>query len=226
MFFLYFHLNNRLKPKITTMRNDHLGKYLNDFESLIDTPFMSLDKIEWWLLKHSDAQKQIIAYQESKYTSFEHEDGSISRFPPLKEVLTESELKFLNLYSELETISEFHRSESSFEKELHIYREIKHSPSDVKDWVAKHEVLATQDYAYFLVDYLDYDVNAKHLNVNIYRIKEFELYIDHEDFKYTVEFLTLFNDLFYTQHVLPESIAKIRAEMDSLPFYDEELDEE
>src|SRR5690554_3673728 len=45
MFFLYFHSNNRLKPKITTMRNDNIGKYLNDFESLIDTPFMNLDKI-------------------------------------------------------------------------------------------------------------------------------------------------------------------------------------
>lgn len=207
------------------MNTHPLENYLEDFKTLNESSVMRMPKIEWWLLKHSDAQKQILEYQESKYTSFEHEDGSISRFPPLKEVLTESELKFLNLYSELETISEFHRSESSFEKELHIYREIKHSPSDVKDWVAKHEVLATQDYACFLVDYLDYDVNAKHLNVNIYRIKEFELYIDHEDFKYTVEFLTLFNDLFYTQHVLPESIAKIRAEMDSLPFYDEELDE-
>lgn len=155
---------------------------------------LPIAKVEWWLLKHSDYYKKIseIVFSKHLYTLC---DGSSIRLPTFEE--PNDPEKFLDVYKALDTVCELHRNEKYFEQELIEYNKIKDSQFDVKNWVSKNEVLGAEKYVCFLVDYLDYTENAKHLNIYIHSSKELEIYIDREDFRNTIGFLEIFNELYW-----------------------------
>ena len=169
-----------------------------------------ISKVEWWLLKYSDLYKKTSDFVYSQHL-FKMDDGSFVRLPPFGEP-TDQE-KFLDLYKALDTICEFHRNEKYFEQELTEYHKIKDSESDLKNWIAKNEDLGAEKYVCFLVDYLDYSENAEHLNIYVHSSKELKIYIHRQDFKNTIEFLEIFNELYWEKEILPESLERIRNEM-------------
>ncbi|MBX2959379.1 MAG: hypothetical protein KF732_05415 [Flavobacteriales bacterium] len=174
--------------------------FLKKFLSLKSGEIYSMNRIEWWLLKYADF------YKETCQNLLELEDAPIVRLPQFIET-TEND-KFLNLYKALETISDFHRNEDYFELQMIDYQKIKHSKTDLRNWVAKNEKLVADKYVCFLIDYLDYSANAEHLNVFVHTLKEIDVYIDRQDFKNTIEFLEIFNELYWVQEILPESIKR------------------
>ena len=169
-----------------------------------------ISKIEWWLLKYSEFYKRTSDFVYSQHL-FKMDDGSTVRLPPFGEP-TDQE-KFLDLYKALDIICEFHRNEKYFKQELTDYQKIKDSQSDLKKWIAKNECLGAEKYICFLVDYLDYSENAEHLNIYVHSSKELEIYIARQDFKNTIEFLEIFNELYWEKEILPESLERIRNEM-------------
>ncbi len=183
--------------------------WLQQLEKLGKDNIYSIDKVEWWLLRFSALQKETHNFIYSRH-KFELEDGSIVRLPPLGKK-SEQE-KFLDLYQALDTISQFHRNEHYFEQELISYHTIIKSKSNLKAWVSKNEDLGADKYVCFFLDYLDYDDDEKveHLSLFIHSLKEVEIFVDRQDFRFTIEFLEIFNDLFWVQEILPESLAKIR----------------
>lgn len=167
-----------------------------------------MDRIEWWLLKYSDLYKETYDFFYSQYL-FELDDGTILRDPPFGKP-TDKE-RFLAVFKALDEISEFHKNEVYFEKEMIEYNEIKKSQTTLKNWVLKNEEFGANKYACFLIDYLDYKEydQVEHLNVCVHFFKDFEIFIDRNDFKHTIEFLENFNELYWVQEILPESIEKI-----------------
>ncbi|WP_242157369.1 hypothetical protein [Aestuariivivens sediminis] len=189
----------------------NIQSYLNDLNSLKSKNLFTIKKIDWWLLKHSDFYNETSDFVYSQHL-FKMDDGSIVRLPPFGEP-TDQE-KFLDLYKALDTICEFHRNEKYFEQELTQYQKIKDSQSDLKIWIAKNEDLGAEKYVCFLVDYLDYSENAEHLNVYVHSSEDLEIYIHRQDFKNTIEFLEIFNELYWVKELLPESLERIRIEME------------
>src|SRR5690554_6619279 len=173
-----------------------------DFINLSKTSLYSIKKIEWWLLKYSDTYKEIIAFNKSKYVTIRLDDGTISKLPPLNES-TEHRV-FLDLYRRLDDISKFHRYEDYFEQQMNEYCKIKNSHYELKKWVAKNEDLGASNFVLFLVDYLDYSEHPEHLNVYLPYSKELDLYIERKDFKNMIEFLEIFDELYWVQEILPE----------------------
>jgi len=171
---------------------------------------LSITKVEWWLLKYSDFYKKTSDFVYSQHL-FKMDDGSTVRLPPLGEP-TDQE-KFLDLYKALDTICGFHRNEKYFEQELTEYKKIKDSQSGLKNWIAKNENLGAEKYVCFLVDYLDYSENTEHLNVYVHSSKNLEIYIDRQDFRNTIEFLEIFNELYWVQEILAENINKTKIEI-------------
>ena len=169
-----------------------------------------ISKIEWWLLKYSEFYKRTSDFVYSQHL-FKMDDGSTVRLPPLGEP-TDQE-KFLDLYKALDTICGFHRNEKYFEQELTEYKKIKDSQSGLKNWIAKNENLGAEKYVCFLVDYLDYSENTEHLNVYVHSSKNLEIYIDRQDFRNTIEFLEIFNELYWVQEILAENINKTKIEI-------------
>lgn len=182
--------------------------WLTQFQELHQNNIYSIDKIEWWLLKFSDTQKESHDFIYSQHI-FDLEDGSKVRLPPLGK--KNEQEKFLDLYKALDTISQFHRNEKYFEKEMIIYHKIKTTKSDLKSWVSKNEDLGANEYVCFFLDYLDYDENEKveHLNVFAHLSKELDIFVDRQDFQNTIAFLEVFNELYWVQEILPESIEEI-----------------
>lgn len=176
----------------------------------LNEKIIPISQVEWWLLKYSDVYKKTSDFVYSQHL-FKMDDGSIVRLPPFGEPTDQD--KFLDLYKALDTICEFHRNEKYFEKELTEYQKIKDSQSDLKNWIAKNEDLGAEKYVCFLVDYLDYSEKAEHLNIYVHTSKELEIYIDRQDFRNTIEFLEIFNELYWEKGILPESLERIRNEM-------------
>jgi len=164
----------------------------------------SINKIEYWLLKYSDFYITTYEFVYNQHL-FKSDDGSTVRLPNLKET-TDQEF-FLNLYKALDTISQFHRNESYFEQELIKYEKIKNSQSDLKNWLTKNEDLGTVKYVSFLTDYLDYDKNdeEEHLIIYIYGLEDFEIYVERQNFKNTIDFLEKFNELYWHDENVTET---------------------
>ena len=187
--------------------------FLEELLQLNKNKIFSINRIEWWLLKYSNFYRQVLDFIESEKEIFELGHRSNVRLPPLKEATSNSEKKFLILYEALDTVSEFHRYEKYFQQEILKYHKIKYSKSDLKNWVAKNETLGTEKYVCFLIDYLDYSENPVHLNIYLNTLNELNIYIDRQEFKNTIDFLEIFNELYWVQEILPESIERIRIEM-------------
>lgn len=184
--------------------------WLIEFQVIHQDNIYSIEKIEWWLLKNSAVQKDIHHFINNQHL-FDLEDGTTVRLPPFGKNTKQE--KFLDLYEALDTISQFHRYEKYFEQELTAYHQIKKSKADLKIWVAKNEYFGADKYVCFLLDYLDYDEDDKveHLNVFVPSIKEIDIYVNRKDFKYIIEFLEIFNHLYWVQDILPESLEKIKS---------------
>ena len=189
---------------------EQINTILKESRVFFNEKIIPISQVEWWLLKYSDFYKKTSDFVYSQHL-FKMDDGSIVRLPPFGEPTDQD--KFLDLYNALDTICEFHRNEKYFEQELTEYQKIKDSQSELKNWIAKNEDLGAEKYVCFLVDYLDYSENAEHLNIYAHTSKELEIYIDRQDFRNTIKFLEIFNELYWEKEILPESLERIRNEM-------------
>lgn len=163
-----------------------------------DSQVFRLHKIQSWLVSYSDLYKQTYDFVHSQHLYTDY-DGSTIRLP-LCDKPTDEEI-FLNLYESLNGILELHANEAYFEKEIVEYYKIKNSPSDIKTWIAKNEVIGAQDYVCFMIDYLDYNESdgEEHLKVYVPSTSDYEILIDRQDFKNTINFLEIFNAVYWVQ---------------------------
>lgn len=169
---------------------------LNELKTLSSDSLFSIDKIEWWLLKH---EKFYVKSKQHNLSEYLYKiDGKEVRLPDNIGNPTDEE-KFIDVYESLDNLSKFHRNEEYFKQEMAIYKELKNEPQKVKQWLKKNEKLGFDDYVCFLTDYLDYDTDDKvyHLSIFFLNNEEFEVYVDRDDFKYTIEFLEIFNGLYW-----------------------------
>lgn len=182
----------------------HFINAISDFFQPSKDNIFSINKVENWLLKYSEDYKQLIDFNKSNYVSLKLENGKIVRLPPINE--NSKNKKFIDLYNSLERISEFHRNEEYFEKEIIVFNKISKSRASVKNWLLKNKNLVIKAYGCFLSDYLDYKGNNEevHLNIFIHSLKDCYIYINRSDFKSTIEFLETFNDLYFIQERLKQ----------------------
>lgn len=159
-----------------------------------------MDKIYWWLLKYQETYVFLNEEEQSKYVT-ELKDSSAVRLPPFQK--TNEDQVFLCIYEALDVLSDFHRNEEYFRKELMRYKSI--SEVDIlslKNWIADNEKIGANDYACFLLDYLDYSDTPEHLSIFLLHAKDLNFYVNKEDFKNTLNFLEVFQDLYWNQDIL------------------------
>ncbi len=168
---------------------------------LSDNGVFGMSIIKGWIFNYSALYKKTYDLVHSQHL-FTDLDGSTIRLPPCG-LPTDEEI-FLSLYEALTKILDFHANESYFEQEIAEYYKIINSPSDIKTWIAKNEDLGAKEYVCFMLDYLDYDENDRvdHLKIYIHNSKELEIYIDRQDFKTTIAFLEVFNELYWVREIL------------------------
>lgn len=184
-------------------------KAIQDFKHINNEKILKVNIVEWWLLKYTQDYKETYDFIYSQHL-FVLEDGSTVRLPPLGKKTYDE--KFLDLYKALDTISELHKNEIYFKQELNEYHKVKKNKSKLKNWLAKNEDYGADKYVCFLIDYLDYDANnnEEHLKVFVHSLDELEILIDRQEFINTIKFLEIFNELYWVQEMLPESLEEIR----------------
>lgn len=171
--------------------------YIIVLENLSIDGICQMPQIEWWLLKHHDFYNKISEIESKKYW-FTIEGESI-RLPPRFNKPSKEE-KFLNVYSVLDTLSKFHRNENYFKQEIAIYKRIENEPQKILKWLAKNEELGANEYVCFSPDYFgdeDEMENLIHLQPFFLKDKDRQLFINREDFISTIEFLYIFNNIYW-----------------------------
>lgn len=158
---------------------------------------ISINKVEWWLLKYKGKFEQIKKIENSKNLHIA-EDGTILRLPMSFEPNPND--KFLALYKALDELTEFHKFEEYFSKQMIEYSKVKSSQAELKEWLSKNEKLGADKFVCFLIDYLDYDEDDKveHLNIFVHSATEIKIFVDREGFKNTIFFLETFNEIYWT----------------------------
>lgn len=171
--------------------------YKKELLNLSSVSVFRIAQIEWWLLKYEGEYKRIHQIEQSKYLY--EIDGEVVRLPDYIGCRTDEE-KFIDTYQRLDELTQLHKNEEYFKQEMAIYQKVKNNPDLVQDWLKKNEQFGTKDYILFLTEYLDYiiDNTEYHLKVFFLGDKELEVYVDREDFKYTIEFLEAFNDIYWS----------------------------
>lgn len=191
---------------------------MNDFIEPIDyfknKEVLSMDKIEWWLLKYSELYGST---SKEFYNRFKKTlaDGTEVRLPPI--CITFDEEYFLDLYRSLESISNRHRKEDYFEKEIASYRKRKDSIAEIRKWLEKNENIGSKEFVDFTSMYLDYSDHPHHLFIYIRMLPKLEIMVNRNDFKNTIHFLDIFNKLFWDDKLLPEAILRIDEEIRNDP---------
>jgi len=170
---------------------------------------VSMNKIEWWLLKYEDVFETIERVEKNKriYNCQVYNYIKVLLFGK-----PDDNSKFINLYKSLDKLSMLHRYENYFLNELNKHNKINQNHSLLKAWATKNKHMGIVVYGDFFVDVLTYNKPKKNspLKVKVNKLKEFDIIIDREEFKNTIEFLNIFNDLFWKQNILPEEKNKLQ----------------
>ncbi len=172
------------------------GLYIEELKILSADSLFNISKIEWWLLKHLDN------YNKSKQIHFsKHQyeiDGEVLRLPG-DFGCPSSEENFIDVYDSLNALTKLHRNEKYFKQEMAIYKDIKNEPLKVKQWIEKNEKLEIMDYSCFLINYLDYDINDNEYHLRVFFLEDnaLKVFVDREDFKHTIGFLEVFNEIYW-----------------------------
>lgn len=158
-----------------------LNNYLQELKSLSADSIISIDKVEFWLLKYQDE------YNHLKYLR----EGEL---PPLPNDAT-AEDKFVDLYEKLDEASRYHKYEPYCKEQLVIYDLIKNDTEKLKKWLSTNEEFYYKELIHFSVNYLDYQGEIIHLKISSLFNKGLELFINKEDFKNTIQLLNLYESL-------------------------------
>lgn len=117
---------------------------------------------------------------------------------------------FIKIYDELNIISEYHRHEEYLKEQVIEYREIASKRHSLQiNWVKKNETMGVSELMLFETLYFDNHEESKHLYIRQHLDRNLKIFVDRNDFKYTLEFIKIFERLFWDEMILPERVKSL-----------------
>lgn len=174
-------INQQIKDTVSDLNNNEINFTLR------------INRINSWLKNKSNL------YTFCKI-NWNNNNSLFSELPDCN-TLNSDELKFKNLYESIKEISDLHKLETYCKSEVLNFETIKNVPTEVNQWLAKNEVLGSQTLAGLTIDYLDYEDNPTHLQIPSPDFTDLEVLIDRNEFKYTIQFIQVFNQYYYIQEL-------------------------
>ena len=170
---------------------------INEFLELAGEKPISINKIEWGLLKYESEFKKIYRFESSQHIQIS-KNGTVIRLPPTLKPSQND--KFLSLFRALNELSDLHKFEGYFETQMTEYHNIKSSKSELENWLTKNEKFGADKFVCFLIDYLDYDENDKeeHLKLFVHSATDLDIFVNRANFNNTIDFLETFNNIYWT----------------------------
>lgn len=156
-------------------------KSIKELISLSTDSIISIDKVEFWLLKHQDKYNYLKSLREGELL-------------PLSNY-ARAEDKFVDLFEQLEEVSRYHKFESYCKEQLEIYTSINNDTVKVRKWLGTNEEFYYGQLVHLSIGYLDYQEKGNHLKVFSHLNKKLEVFVDKKDFRNTIQFLNLYESL-------------------------------
>lgn len=178
--------------------DDYIFKLRASKKSLKDfykTEILPISKVRLWLKEYERTYNYSKLIERAENTFFSN--GETIYLPSLSEPTEEEQI--IEIYEAFKKLSNFHKNEEYYKKEFLKYETIKNKDTKVKEWLnANEEKYETEDYLFFLIDYLDYDKKNKeyHLKISLLKNTNLNLFVDRKDFINTINFLEIFNTLY------------------------------
>ena len=151
---------------------------------------LPMDRIEWWLLKYKE-----------QFESYSEEQDLIGMFGKPNDSSV-----FVNLFNDLDELSQIKRKSKLLEKEVKEYYKIKDSEQEKKAWVIKNENLAFGELYIFTIDYdLEHSEKPDPICLRILNSEAPGVFIESKWVENITKFFEIFDDLFWVQEIFPES---------------------
>jgi hypothetical protein len=172
---------------------------IEKFKTLSADGVFAMAKIEWWLLANRDL------YSRTK-TIWNCPRCPTEKGLPCICTQKSNEYVFMQLFEELDVLTQCHRLEPDYKKELATYYLVKNDMLRLKSWLHKSKCLNSEDFYFFILKYSSHESNIHpNLTLRITCYKDSPIIIDHKDFKHTLEFGSMFMDVVSFKSLYRES---------------------
>lgn len=111
-------------------------------------------------------------------------------------------MRFSSLYSSLEEVTDLHRHEKYFKEELSIFENLKDDYPALQQWLKKNETLGSRDFLLFWLEWLEEEKGI--VNPFIMHWQD-EFIFKAEEWKNTIRFCEVFNEIYWTSDACPEN---------------------
>ena len=170
----------------------------------------SIAQINWWLLKYSDLYKEIVNSQNVLWNVCKELQAENLPYDCLLKpdyCNKNSELQFfVKFYDELDKATELNKLEDKCFNANDEYYFLICIEEDLKDWVIKHYDVYEKSGVYFF-EYLEFNSSdVKNLHIAEAPDKSFGVDIKEEDFKSSIKFYEVYDDLYHNKKLYPEKL--------------------
>ena len=177
---------------------------VNDLSELKNDGYLSFEKIEFWLLKYSSLFNKSKENYSCSYLEFKLPCMCWNR---------QIDCLFFDIYVALEKISLMCRKNLYYTEELVYYQTIKEDSLELQKWLYKNlnENNISLPYSSEVNKYYDKEVSINNGKLNQKYIY-FNLKVEGINFKSSYDFEAIYNNLFFSQKILPLEYEKWKKE--------------
>lgn len=186
-----------------------LSKLIADFKSLEKNGFYSVSDIALWTQKNKPVYMELREDIPDKHCpvcklsegylnseTFKALEWDIQEF--VKQCCCHwgtYEESFLDFYEVLLELMEYHQKETYLQNELEYIGDIDKDSGVIIQWLKKNEKLALDALGTFWCEWLDEKFES--ISLSFLYFKEFNVFIKTEEFENTIQFLSMFDELYW-----------------------------
>jgi hypothetical protein len=178
---------------------------IREFDGVGNNSFYTIIEIERWLNKHESTHSDTTKYRDNlREKVAKQNDGLIiSSLIGICEKDT-PQLSFIKLYESLNEIYSIHKYETYLKNQLIEFHETDDLEGN-KRWLIKNKKIGVDDLLCFNLDYVNSDRGCVSINPKSYSM-DIRVDISLSEFESTINFLGLFNELYWENNLLEEDL--------------------
>jgi len=154
--------------------------------------YYTVPRITWWVLNYEELYK---------YSSENRHTGSCIEGMGCACSWDAPESLFSGLHSALQKVVDLHQYEDYFREELAVLENVREDHPALMQWLKKNEKLGSDDFCIFWIDWVDEEQTT--IDPCIMSEKELGIKFRAEEWKYTIEFLVEFNEIYWDSDACP-----------------------
>lgn len=188
----------------------NISSAFNELKELGNKFIYSIDQVSWWLLKYGDLFKDVSKAHNQLCDiclGWQAENLPINCLSKPDYCNKKQEYQeFIKFYSELDVVTEIHKLEEKCNMAFDEYLTLNCIDEDLRNWVVKHYDIYYKIGGYFYNFLFFNSKDVKTLHIAEAPDESFGVTIREEDFKNSLKFYDVYDDLYNIKKLYPEKI--------------------